>query len=129
MEAKGGLRSSIMVRQLDVCCPRGYCPSSNTSSKVQTQGSSHKDSTHSEEPKPKDPKSALSRDNTAEPAIKKDRKEKKKRLQNQRRKHTGEQTPTIRVNTKALKKKVKARYFNCNKKSHYANECTKPPKN
>ena len=33
-EAKAGLRSSTMVRELDARCPRGHCPSHNTSSKV-----------------------------------------------------------------------------------------------
>ena len=131
-EAKAGLRSSTMVRELDARCHRGHRLSHNTFSKVQTQGTTIKGS-RSEEPKPKDPKLALSHDNAAEPAKKKDRKEKKKRLQNQRREHTGEQTPTTGVNTKAPKKKLKTRCFNCNKKGHYANEytepCHKPPKN
>ena len=35
-EAKAGLRSSIMVRDADSRCPRGHCPSQNTSTKVQT---------------------------------------------------------------------------------------------
>ena len=128
-EAKAGLRSSTIIRESDARCPRGHRPSHNTSSKVQIQGSSYKDSPRSKEPKPKDPKPAPSRDNAAEPAKKEDRKKKKKRLRSQRRKHTGEQTPATRVNTKALKKKIKAKYFNCTKKSHYANEYTKPPKN
>ena len=128
-EVKANLRSSTMVRELDACCPRGHRLSHNTSFKMQTQGSSHKNSPRSKEPKPKDPKLAPSRDDVAEPAKKKDRTEKKKRLRNQRREHTGEQTPVTRVNTKILKKKVKARCFNCNKKGHYANKCTKPPKN
>ena len=75
-----GLRSSIMFQDLDVHCPRGYRLSDHTFSKVQTQGS--KDFSHSEEPKPKDLKSAPSCDNTAEPAKKENKKEKKKRLQN-----------------------------------------------
>ena len=124
-EAKAGLRSSTMVRELDARCPRGHRPSHHTSSKVQTQGSTAK-KPHSKEPKPKDPKPALLYDNAAEPAKKKDRKGKKKRLRNQRREHTGEQTSATGVNTKAPKKKLKARCFNWNKKSHYANECTKP---
>ena len=128
-EAKAGLRSSTIVRKSDVCCPRSHRPSHNTSSKMQTQGSSHKDSSRSEKPKPKNPKPAASCDNAVEPAKREDRKKKKKRLRNQRREHIGEQTPVIGVNTKALKKKIKARYFNYNKKSHYANECTKSPKN
>ena len=65
----------------------------------------------------------------AEPAKKEDKKEKKKRFRNQRQEHTGEQTPATEVNTKALKKKVKARCFNCNKKGYYTNESTEPPKN
>ena len=38
-EAKADLRLSIMVRDTDSRCPRGHCPSQNTSTKVQTQGS------------------------------------------------------------------------------------------
>ena len=34
MEAKAGLRSSTMVRDLDAHCPRGHYPSHNTFSKV-----------------------------------------------------------------------------------------------
>ena len=131
MEAKAGLRSSTMVRELDAHCRRGHCRSHNTSSKVQTQGS--KDSSRSKEPKPKDPKPTPSRDNVAEPTKKENRKKRKKILRNQSREHTGEQTAATGVNTEALKKKLKTRCFNCNKKGHYVNECTKPchkpPKN
>ena len=81
-EVKAGLRSSIMVRELDARCPKGHRPFHNTSSKVQTQGSSHKNSPRSKEPKPKDMKPAPSRDNAAELAKKEDRKEKKKRFRN-----------------------------------------------
>ena len=81
-EAKAGLKSSTMVRNSDVRCPRGHRLSHNTSSKVQTQGSSHKDSPRSKKPKPKDSKLAPSRDNAAEPAKKEDKKDKKKRLRN-----------------------------------------------
>ena len=35
-EVKAGLRSSTMVRKSDAYCPKGHCPSHNTSSKVQT---------------------------------------------------------------------------------------------
>ena len=126
-EAKAGLRSSIMVQDLNARYPKGYRLFHNTSLKVQTQGS--KNSSSSEELKPKDSKPALLRDNVAEPAKKEDRKEKKKRFQNQRREHTEKQTPATDVNTQAPKKKIKARCFNCNKKGYYANKCTKPPKN
>ena len=120
-ETKAGLRSSIMVRDSDARCPRGHRSSHNTFFKVQMQSSSHKDSPRSKKPKTKDPKPALSHDNVVEPAKKKDRRKKKKRLRNQKREHT-EQTPATGVNTKGPKKKIKARCFNCNKKSCYANE-------
>ena len=65
----------------------------------------------------------------AKSAKKKNRKKKKKRFRNQRQEYTGEQTPATGINTKVPKKKIKARCFNYNKKGHYANEYTKPPKN
>ena len=89
-EAKAGLRSSIMVRELDARCPRGYRQSHNTLSKVQTQGSSHKNSPRSKKFKPMDPKPAPLRDNAAEPTKKENRKKKKKKLRNQRREYTDE---------------------------------------
>ena len=79
-EVKAGLRSSTMIQDSDAHCLKGHHPSQNTFLKVQTQGSSHKDSPCSEKPKPKDPKPALSHDNAAEPAKKEDRKDKKKKL-------------------------------------------------
>ena len=83
-KVKAGLRSSIMVWDLDVRCPRGHHPFHNTFSKMQTQGS--KDSSYFEKPKLKDMKLAPSRNNVAKPAKKEDRKDKKKRLRNQRQK-------------------------------------------
>ena len=132
-EAKAGLRSSTMVRDSDARCPRGHRPSHNTSLKVQTQGS--KDSSRPKETKPKDPKSAPSRDNAAESPKKDDRKDKKKRFRGQRREHTGErkeQTPATNVNTTDVSKKKKKKSdvseitcFNYDKKGHFASDCTK----
>lgn len=72
---------------------------------MQIQGS--KDSSCSEKPKSKDQKSVLLRNNTAEPAKKKD---KKKRFRRHKRKCIGkqkEQTSAIGVNTtKAPTKKI-----------------------
>ena len=133
-EAKASLRSSTMVRDSDARCPRGHRPSHNTSSKVQTQGS--KDSSRPKETKPKDPKSAPSRDNVAESPKKDNKKDKKKRFWGQRWEHTGErkeQTPAINVNTTDVSKKKKKRRdvseitcFNCDKKGHFASNCTEP---
>ena len=127
VEAKVGLRSSTMVRDLDARCPRGHHPSHNIFFKVQTQVS--KDSSCSKKPKLKDLKPVSSRDDVAELAKKKDRKDKKKKLRNQRWK---EQPPATDANTEASKKKKKKHdpsevtYFNCDKKGYYANNCTKP---
>ena len=43
-KAKASLRSSIMVRDIDSRCSRGHQPSQNTSTKVQTQDSTTKES-------------------------------------------------------------------------------------
>lgn len=74
-EAKTGLKSSAIVQDLDVYCPKDHRLSHNTSSKVQTQGS--KNFFHSKEPKPKDSKFASSHDNTAESVKKKGKKKKR----------------------------------------------------
>ena len=104
-EVKAGLRSSIMVQEMNARCPKGYRPFHNTFSKVQTQGS--KESSRSKEPKSKEPKLAPSRDNAAESAKKEDKKDKKKKLQNCRRKEN-KQTPAIGDNIEAPKKKKKS---------------------
>ena len=131
-EAKADLKSSTMIWDSDVHCSRGHRPSHNTSLKMQTEGS--KNSSRSKKFKPKDPKPAPSCNDTAEPAKKENKKEKKKRLQ-KRRREQNKQTPVTSDNTKAPKNNKKRRdpskitSFNCNKKSHYASNCTKPLKN
>ena len=76
-EAKAGLRSSTMIWDLDAHCPRSHRLSHNTFSKMQSQDSNNKDSFHSKEPKLKNLKPTLPYNNAvAEPAKKKDRKDK-----------------------------------------------------
>ena len=137
-KAKAGLKSSAMVRDLDICCPRGHRSSNSTASKVQTQETSIKEP-RPEESKTKEAKQAKRKatappwTNAAESSEqgKKDRKNKKWRFREKR--EWSEETPATGVNTKTPKKKLKTICFNCNKKSHYAKEytepCHKPPKN
>ena len=132
-EAKTGLKSNIMVWNLDACCSRSHRLFHNTFSKVQTQGS--KDPSCPKETKIKNLKSALSRNNAAKSHKKDNRKDKKKRFQGQRRKYTREQkkqTPATNINTTNISKKNKKEhnvseitYFNCDKKGHFAIDCTK----
>ena len=84
-EAKAGLRSSAIVRDSDIRCPRGHRSSNSTASKVQTQGTSAKGP---EESRTKEAKLAEGKA-PAPPRItatesseqgKKDRKDKKRRF-------------------------------------------------
>ena len=56
-ESKAGLRSSAMVRDSDIRCPRGHCSSNSNASKVQTQETSAKEP-RPEESRPKEAKLA-----------------------------------------------------------------------
>ena len=55
-KAKTGLRSSTMVWDLDIRCPKDHCPCNSTASKVQTQETTAKDFFRPKEPKSKDTK-------------------------------------------------------------------------
>ena len=96
---------------------------------MQTLGTTAKDFSCFKKTKTKDSKSALPYDNTAELAEKKD---KQKKFQ-YRHKHirVPKETLAIGNNTVNITKKKKKRdtskdtYFNYNKKSYYASNCTK----
>ena len=93
-ESKAGLRSNTMVRNSDICCPRGHRPSNSTASKVQTQGITTKDS-HPEEPKVKEIRPTPSRAEASKPSKQARKKKKKKRHQEKQDK---EQTPASTAN-------------------------------
>ena len=65
-EAKAALKSSTMIRDLDIYCSRDYLFSNNTFSTVQNQGIIAKDFSRPKKPKTKDLKSALLCDNITE---------------------------------------------------------------
>ena len=77
-EAKAGLRSSIMVRDSDIRCPKGHRLSNSTAAKVQTQET--KDF-HPEEPKVKEVRPTPSRAKASEPSEQARKEKKKKRYQ------------------------------------------------
>ena len=97
VEAKASLRSSAMVRDSDIYCPQGHRPSNSTVSKVQTQGTTAKDS-HQEEPKVKEVKSTSSRVAETSESLEQAHKEKKKKRHPKRR-DKKEQTSASTANT------------------------------
>ena len=139
-EAKAGLRSSTMVRELDARCPRGHRPSHNTSSKVQSQEITAK-KPRTEESRPKEAKStdgknlALPSSKSVEPGktSRTDKrreyleKKKKKRDQKKRTPATEDNANAVEVGEK--KKRGDNRCYNCRKKGHFLRNCPEPPKN
>ena len=94
VESKAGLRSSTMVRDSDIRCPRGHRSSNSTAAKMQTQGT--KDS-HPEEPKVKETRPAPSRAEASKP-FEQARKKKKKKRHQERQNKDKDQTPASTVN-------------------------------
>ena len=135
VESKAGLRSSTMVRNLDIRCPRDHCFSNSTALKMQTQGTTTKDS-YPEKPKIKKTKPTPARAEANEPSEQARKEKKKKKHQEKQNK---KQTPASIANAIEIQQKKKKKnqnqdvskitYFNCDKKGHYASTCTKPPKN
>ena len=134
-KAKAGLRSSIMVWDPDICCPKSHCSFNITASKVQTQKITAKDS-HPKELKIKEARLTLSWAEVSKPFEQACKEKKKKKYQERQDK---EQTLASTANTIEVQQKKKKKnrdqdvskitYFNCNKKGHYASICTKLPKN
>ena len=137
-KAKAGRRSSTMVRESDARCPKGRHPSHNTSSKVQTQGTTAKEP-HTEEPRPKEAKPtngknpARPRSDSAEPE-KISRTDKKKEYFEKKKKKWDRKnnTPATGDNANKIgekKKRSDDRCYNCQKKGHFSRNCPEPPKN
>ena len=123
-----------MVRDADSRCPRGHRPSQNTSTKVQTQGSTAKES-KPEESRPKELKLANEKTpappRTNEPR-KTSRQDKKKEYLKKKRDRKNS-IPAIENN--AIKDEKKRndwgdrKCYNFQKKEYFARNCLEPPKN
>ena len=104
-ESKAGLRSSVMVGDSDIRCPRGHRSSNSTASKVQTKGTTAKDS-YQEKPKVKKVKHTLFRAAEASKPLEQARK-KKKRKRHPERQDKKEQIPVCIANATEVKQKKK----------------------
>ena len=133
-EAKAGLRSSIMVWDTDSRCSRGHRLSQNTSIKMQTQDSTAKES-KPEESRPKDLKPADGK-TLAPPRTNKSEKtfyQDKKKEYFKKKWDQKNSTPATRDNAIEGEKKRNNRgnkkYYNCQKKGHFARNSSEPSKN
>ena len=125
-KVKADLKSNIIIRDLDIYYPKGYCPSNNTFSKVQIQGT--KDFFHSKELKLKD-SNLLYHVITRRSWLKK---KIRKRCsgsigRNVLRSGKNKLQSLASILPSLQNKKIKAKSFSSNKKSHDANNCK--PKN
>ena len=123
-----------MIRNTDFRCSRGHCPSQNTSTKMQTQGSTAKES-KPKEFRPKDSKPA-NRKTPASPCTNELRKtfcQDKKKEYLKKKRDWKNSTPFTRNNAIEGEKKQNNRgdkkCYNCQKKGHFARNYPKPPKN
>ena len=137
-EAKAGLRFSTMVRELDARCPRSHCPSHNTSSKGQTQGTTAK-KPRTKEFRPREAKLtdgknlAPPRSKSVEPGKTSRIYKRREYLEKKKKKRDWKNnTPATGNNANEVgekKKKGDDRCYNCQKKGHFSRNCPEPPKN
>ena len=142
-EAKVGLRSSTIIRNLDIYYFGGHRPSNNTTMKVKTQGITSKES-KPKEYRPNEAKLAECK-NPALPRSestkfgKTSRTDKKKEYLEKKKKKRVQKTntPATRDNAKVVeigeKKKQdnwgNGRCYNCKKKGHFSRNYLELPKN
>ena len=134
IEIKAGLRLNIMVWDTDSRCSRGYCPSQNTSTKMQTQGLTAKES-KPEESRPKDLKLA----NGKTPAPPRTNELKKTSRQDKKKEYLKKKrdlkNSILATGDNAIENEKKqndwgdGKCYNCQKKGYFAKNCPEPPKN
>lgn len=121
------LRSSTIVCNLDICCPKGHCPFHIIFSKIQTQKIKK---SKPKEFRAKNPKPAPTRDNIEESVKKKIKKIRRKSFGNKNKSKINK----LRLPTSTLLKLAQKKYFyipcyNYDEKDHYTKSCPKSPKN
>ena len=136
-EAKVGLRSNTIVRDSDARCPRDNCPFNSTTSKVQTQGTTDKES-KPEESRSKKAKLAESKnlalpqsestepDKTSHTDKKREylKKKKKKRDRKNNILATRDNANAVEVSEKKKRdNRSDKKCYNCQKKSHFLRNC------
>ena len=133
-KAKASLRSSIIVRDIDSRCPRGHRSSQNTSTKVQTQGLTAKES-KPKESRPKDLKPANGktpappRTNEPEKTSRQDKKKEYLKKKRDRKNSTLATGNNAIENEKKRNNQGDKKCYNYQKKGHFARNCPEPPKN
>ena len=138
-EAKAGLRSSTMVRDLDICYPRDHCHSNSTTLKVQTQGITTKES-KPEQSRPKELKSVegknpaplYSESMKLGKTFRTDKRREYLKKKRDRKNNTSTTEGNANVVNNGKKKRNDqgdGRCYNCQKKCHFSKNYPKLPKN
>ena len=131
-EAKASLKSSTMVRNSDIRCSQGHCPSHIILLKVQTQRTTAKE--------PRAKKSRLKKMKLIDgktPALSRSNEPAKSNCKKKKREWLKKKDSTLAIGDNAIEGKKKRipnntsqiTCYNCQKKSHFANKCPEPPKN
>ena len=139
VEAKAGLRSSTMVRDPDICCPKNHRPFISITSKMKTQKTTGK-KPKPEESRPKKPKLAEGKNPT--PPCSKSTEFGKTFCTNKKREYfkkkrdwknntsvTGDNANAVEIGEKKQNNWGDKKCYNYQKKGYFSKNCPEHPKN